>query len=153
MAIPVGNRALVYAGVYEDVLQKLQRLTRTIANHPLLVRRIYSDEDVKVTLDKVVGELKNYSDFSIHRALAELLPSLKLAGHGVLIFSQWTSMLDILEWTLRLDGRYWCTFITFTYCSYHKKMCHATWYICFILWLAQFHLLIVHSGDRMTDDN
>ncbi|XP_068328351.1 protein CHROMATIN REMODELING 19-like [Pyrus communis] len=90
------------------------------------------------TLDKVNGELKNYSDFSIHRlllyygvsdkkgllpdkyallssksqALAELLPSLKLAGRRVLIFSQWTSMLDILEWTLdvlgvtyrRLDG-------------------------------------------------
>ncbi|GMN61875.1 hypothetical protein TIFTF001_030961 [Ficus carica] len=48
------------------------------------------------------------------RALAELLPSLKQAGHRVLIFSQWTSMLDILEWTLdvigvtyrRLDGSY-----------------------------------------------
>ncbi|OIT37693.1 protein chromatin remodeling 19 [Nicotiana attenuata] len=46
--------------------------------------------------------------------LAKLLPSLKLRGHRVLIFSQWTSMLDILEWTLdvigvtyrRLDGRY-----------------------------------------------
>lgn len=48
------------------------------------------------------------------QALAELLPSLKQGGHRVLIFSQWTSMLDILEWTLdvigvtykRLDGRY-----------------------------------------------
>lgn len=46
------------------------------------------------------------------RALAELLPDLKKCGHRVLIFSQWTSMLDILEWTLdvlgvtyrRLDG-------------------------------------------------
>lgn len=46
--------------------------------------------------------------------LAQLLPSLKQDGHRVLIFSQWTSMLDILEWTLdvigltyrRLDGRY-----------------------------------------------
>ncbi|RXI01996.1 hypothetical protein DVH24_015345 [Malus domestica] len=75
-----------------------------IANHPLLVRRIYSDEDVKVTLDKVVGELKNYSDFSIHR------------------------------------------------CSYHKKMCHATWYICFIIWLAQFHLLIVTIIDTFNND-
>ncbi|XP_048426597.1 protein CHROMATIN REMODELING 19-like isoform X4 [Pyrus x bretschneideri] len=56
------------------------------------------------TLDKVIGELKNYSDFSIHRALAELLPSLKLAGHRVLIFGQWTSMLDILEWTLDVIG-------------------------------------------------
>ncbi|EXB53953.1 Helicase swr1 [Morus notabilis] len=47
-------------------------------------------------------------------ALAELLPSLKQAGHRVLIFSQWTSMLDILEWALdvigityrRLDGSF-----------------------------------------------
>ncbi|KAG6713549.1 hypothetical protein I3842_05G158900 [Carya illinoinensis] len=127
---------------------------RKIANHPLLVRHIYSDEDVvrfakklhpmgafgfECTLDRVIDELKGYNDFSIHqlllhysvtatkgilsdkqvmlsakcRALAELLPSLKQGGHRVLIFSQWTSMLDILEWTLdvigvtykRLDGR------------------------------------------------
>ncbi|KAM5566541.1 hypothetical protein ABKV19_014944 [Rosa sericea] len=127
---------------------------RKIANHPLLVRRIYSDEDVvrfarklhpmgafgfECTLDRVIEEMKSFNDFSIHRlllsydvtdkkgclpdedvmlsaksqALAELLPTLKQAGHRVLIFSQWTSMLDILEWALdvigvtyrRLDGR------------------------------------------------
>ncbi|XP_017971610.1 PREDICTED: protein CHROMATIN REMODELING 19 [Theobroma cacao] len=116
---------------------------RKIANHPLLVRRIYDDEDVvrfakrlhsmgvfECTLDRVIEELKNYNDFSIHRlllhygitggkqtlsdehvmlsakcqALAELLPSLKKSGHRVLIFSQWTSMLDILEWTLDVIG-------------------------------------------------
>ncbi|KAJ4710236.1 Protein CHROMATIN REMODELING [Melia azedarach] len=118
---------------------------RKIANHPLLVRRIYSDDDVvrfakklhpmgafgyECTLDRVIEELKSYNDFSIHRlllsyggadakgiladkhvmlsakcrALAELLPSLKKAGHRVLIFSQWTSMLDILEWTLDVIG-------------------------------------------------
>ncbi|KAL2906930.1 Protein CHROMATIN REMODELING 19 [Bienertia sinuspersici] len=127
---------------------------RKIANHPLLVRRIYSNEDVvrfakklyptgvfghECTIDRVIDEMKGYSDFSIHRllsnygiedvkgilpeeqviksakcqALAKLLPSLKQKGHRVLIFSQWTSMLDILEWALdvigvtyrRLDGR------------------------------------------------
>ncbi|GMH06724.1 hypothetical protein Nepgr_008564 [Nepenthes gracilis] len=118
---------------------------RKIANHPLLVRRIYSDEDVirfagklypkgvfgfECTLDRVIEVLKSYSDFSIHqllfyhgiedakgilpdtqalssakcRALAKLLPSLKKGGHRVLIFSQWTSMLDILEWTLDVIG-------------------------------------------------
>ncbi|TYJ05461.1 hypothetical protein E1A91_A12G165900v1 [Gossypium mustelinum] len=116
---------------------------RKIANHPLLVRRIYNDEDVvrfakrlhsmgvfECTLDRVIEELKNYNDFSINRllirygitggkgtlsdeyvmlsakcqALAKLLPSLKRSGHRVLIFSQWTSMLDIL----RVDFRcYW----------------------------------------------
>ncbi|GMJ13367.1 CHROMATIN REMODELING 19 [Hibiscus trionum] len=116
---------------------------RKIANHPLLVRQIYDDDDVvrfakrlhsmgafQCTLDRVVAELKNYSDFSIHQlllrygitggkgtlsdehvmlsakcqTLAELLPSLKRSGHRVLIFSQWTSMLDILEWTLDVIG-------------------------------------------------
>lgn len=53
-----------------------------IANHPLLVRRIYNDEDIvrlakklyprgvfgfECTLDRVISEMKSYSDFSIHR--------------------------------------------------------------------------------------
>ncbi|CAH9117522.1 unnamed protein product [Cuscuta europaea] len=118
---------------------------RKIANHPLLVRRIYSDDDVvqiaktlrargafgfECTVDKVIEELKGYNDYSIHKlllcygvydtkgvlsdkhvmssakcqALADILPSLKKSGHRVLIFSQWTSMLDILEWALDVIG-------------------------------------------------
>ncbi|OWM77232.1 protein CHROMATIN REMODELING 19 isoform X2 [Punica granatum] len=116
---------------------------RKIANHPLLVRRIYSDRDVvrfakklhpmgvfgfECTLERVIDELKSYNDYSIHRlllihgfdeeiltedhvmlsakcqALGELLPTLHRDGHRVLIFSQWTSMLDILEWTLDVIG-------------------------------------------------
>ncbi|OAY71973.1 Protein CHROMATIN REMODELING 19, partial [Ananas comosus] len=38
------------------------------------------------------------------QALAELLPLLMKGGHRVLIFSQWTTMLDILEWTLEVVG-------------------------------------------------
>lgn len=38
------------------------------------------------------------------RALAELLPSLKKSVHLVLIFSQWTSMLDVLEWAVDVIG-------------------------------------------------
>ncbi|XP_051218599.1 protein CHROMATIN REMODELING 19 [Lolium perenne] len=118
---------------------------RKIANHPLLIRRIYSDKDVdrigrltypkgafgfECSLDRAIQELKNYNDFAIHQllvtygdtgtkgalkdehvfgsakcqALAELLPSLANDGHRVLIFSQWTTMLDILEWALELIG-------------------------------------------------
>ncbi|KAK4484114.1 hypothetical protein RD792_011334 [Penstemon davidsonii] len=118
---------------------------RKIANHPLLVRRIYTEKDIvrfarmlhpkgvfgfECTLERVIEELKGYNDFSIHRlllyygdadmkgilseehvlvsakcrALAELLPALNLSGHRVLIFSQWTSMLDILEWALDVIG-------------------------------------------------
>ncbi|KAG9136868.1 hypothetical protein Leryth_026064 [Lithospermum erythrorhizon] len=118
---------------------------RKIANHPLLVRRLYTDNDVlryakvmhprgvfgfECTLERVIEELKSYNDYSIHklllfhgddgtddvlsddhvfvsakcRALAKLLPMLKNTGHRVLIFSQWTSMLDILEWALDVIG-------------------------------------------------
>lgn len=57
---------------------------RKIANHPLLIRRIYTDEDVdrfarklhplgafgfECTMDRVIEELKSYNDFSIHRLL------------------------------------------------------------------------------------
>ncbi|EPS61034.1 hypothetical protein M569_13765 [Genlisea aurea] len=128
---------------------------RKIANHPLLVRRIYTDADVvrlakmlhpkgvfgfECTQERVVEELKSYNDFSIHRllllyhgeagmkkalsdehvmysakcrSLSKLLPEIHRSGSRVLIFSQWTSMLDILEWALdvigvtyrRLDGQ------------------------------------------------
>ncbi len=52
-------------------------------------------------------------DVICFQALVELLPRLRREGHRPLIFSQWTSMLDILEWALdvtgfrytRLDGR------------------------------------------------
>lgn len=126
---------------------------RKIANHPLLVRRIYTDSDVyslarklhprgafgfECTLERVREELLGYNDFSLHQlslsyggigsrgtlnekhalcsakcqALARLLPVLRHEGHRALIFSQWTAMLDILEWALdimdmtyrRLDG-------------------------------------------------
>lgn len=55
-----------------------------IANHPLLVRRIYKDEDVvrfakklhplgafgfECSVERVAEELKSYNDFSIHRVL------------------------------------------------------------------------------------
>jgi SWI/SNF-related matrix-associated actin-dependent regulator 1 of chromatin subfamily A len=126
-----------------------------LANHPLLIRRIFTDETVKqlakkfhqlqvfgneCTVERVRDELMSYSDFSLHKmcllyggvpggqgrlqechalasakcqALVKLLPQLRREGHRPLIFSQWTSMLDILEWALdvtgfrytRLDGR------------------------------------------------
>ncbi|KAG0452953.1 hypothetical protein HPP92_025617 [Vanilla planifolia] len=118
---------------------------RKIANHPLLVRRVYNDEDVdhiakalypkgvfgfECTLERVIQEIRGYNDFSIHQlllmygdlgtnevltnehvlgsakcqALADLLPCLHNKGNRVLIFSQWTAMLDILEWALEVIG-------------------------------------------------
>ena len=91
-----------------------------------------------VSLKKVEEELMGYSDYALHafchgagpdfemhrldlehmmssckfRFLADLLPKLKAAGSRPLIFSQWTSVLDIIEWLMdvlqlpyvRLDG-------------------------------------------------
>ncbi|KAK9838506.1 hypothetical protein WJX81_003780 [Elliptochloris bilobata] len=126
---------------------------RKIAQHPLLVRRVFSDKQVvaiaklayarglfgeQCSFEQVRKELAEYSDFGLHsfsaahgkafvkyllpvervqdaakcRFLARLLPELKAKGSRPLIFSQWTSTLDILEWLLqqlglpflRLDG-------------------------------------------------
>lgn len=53
-----------------------------IANHPLLVRRIYTDDDIvriarvmhpkgvfgfECTVERVIEELRSYNDFSIHK--------------------------------------------------------------------------------------
>jgi SWI/SNF-related matrix-associated actin-dependent regulator of chromatin subfamily A containing DEAD/H box 1 len=55
-----------------------------IANHPLLIRRVYSDKNVdriarlmypkgafgfECSLDRAIQELKNYNDFAIHQVL------------------------------------------------------------------------------------
>lgn len=60
-----------------------------IANHPLLIRRIYSDEDViriarklhpigafgfECSLDRVIEEVKSYNDFRIHQVKISLFP-------------------------------------------------------------------------------
>ena len=38
--------------------------------------------------------------------LTELLPDLRSGGHKVLLFSQWTSILDLVEWLMQvlIDG-------------------------------------------------
>ncbi|XP_024375892.1 protein CHROMATIN REMODELING 19 [Physcomitrium patens] len=119
---------------------------RKLGNHPLLIRRVFTDETVKklakkyhkmavfgneCSVERVREELSNYSDFTLHRmcltyggvpggqgklddhhvlasakcqALVKLLPQLKKNGHRPLIFSQWTNMLDILEWALAVIG-------------------------------------------------
>ena len=42
------------------------------------------------------------------RRLQALLPELRAQGHRVLLFSQWTSCLDILEWLLEHLGLPYC---------------------------------------------
>jgi SNF2 family DNA or RNA helicase len=99
-------------------------------------RQLFSGGNV--TLKKIQDELLSYSDYSLHafcynggvdfdpwrlptsamlssskfQFLQDLLPKLKAAGSRPLIFSQWTSVLDLIEWLLdvlrlpyvRLDG-------------------------------------------------
>lgn len=55
-----------------------------IANHPLLIRRVYSDKDVdqiarlmypkgafgfECSMERAIQELKNYNDFAIHQVM------------------------------------------------------------------------------------
>ncbi|CAM6084937.1 unnamed protein product [Calypogeia fissa] len=142
-------------GVPRKQIQNIFTQLRKIANHPLLVRRLYSDQDVEIlsrklharevfgnqcTEERVIEELSNYNDFTLYQlciqnglsgpgfgakltdehvlgsakcqVLSRLLTELKKDGHRPLIFSQWTQMLDILEWAcdvmgltyVRLDG-------------------------------------------------
>ncbi|KAF1778045.1 P-loop containing nucleoside triphosphate hydrolase [Phytophthora cactorum] len=105
---------------------------RKAANHPVLLRRHFVSDEVLETLSRclhraeafgnqcsisrVRQELESYSDFELHDLcfdyLRTLLPKLQKEGHRVLIFSQWTKLLDLLEVLmshmeyryLRLDG-------------------------------------------------
>uniref|UniRef100_A0A182XGX4 SWI/SNF-related matrix-associated actin-dependent regulator of chromatin subfamily A containing DEAD/H box 1 homolog n=1 Tax=Anopheles quadriannulatus TaxID=34691 RepID=A0A182XGX4_ANOQN len=124
---------------------------RKLANHPLLLRYYYSDDDVRKIArklatdpdykgtkeDDIFYDIAYLSDFKLYemrdkyttlydlqlpeklitssgkfRQLDELLPKMKEEGHRVLIFSQFTMMLDIMErylkirkhGFLRLDG-------------------------------------------------
>ncbi|XP_050076976.1 SWI/SNF-related matrix-associated actin-dependent regulator of chromatin subfamily A containing DEAD/H box 1 homolog [Anopheles maculipalpis] len=114
---------------------------RKLANHPLLMRYHYSDEDVRkmatklatdpdykgTNVDDIFCDIAYLSDFKLFqmrdkyttlydlrlpeklitssgkfRQLDELLPKLKEEGHRVLIFSQFTMMLDIMEKYLKI---------------------------------------------------
>lgn len=127
---------------------------RKVAQHPLLLRSLFSDETittmsticrrrgdfgVDASQQQVEEELSGWSDYALHhlcvtstdrklqglqlessvmltsakfQLLAKLLPELQGAGSRPLIFSQWTSVLDLLEWLMqdlglsfvRLDG-------------------------------------------------
>ena len=127
---------------------------RKAANHPLLLRFRYSDDEILNKIastahkhghfgpycdyQRVRAEIEKMSDFDIHRicldypnqllefilqgdvlydspkfvALREMVPALIADGHRILIFSQWTRLLDLLEllmvdigiFYLRLDG-------------------------------------------------
>ncbi|KAK9864166.1 hypothetical protein WJX84_000212 [Apatococcus fuscideae] len=113
---------------------------RKIVQHPLLIRRIFTDDRLsKLALlaknrgifgegcsyARILEELKDYSDHSLHNLACEhgprfadfkldlsgllfkdsvkmqhlqkLLPQLRREGHRPLIFSQWTMVLDLLE--------------------------------------------------------
>ncbi|KXZ47584.1 hypothetical protein GPECTOR_34g743 [Gonium pectorale] len=86
------------------------------------------------TVERCLQELSSYSDHMIHcfamahpkvlsryilpqeavlgsakvRHLDALLPKLKENGSRVLLFSQWTTVLDLLEWYLHLRGYFYC---------------------------------------------
>ncbi|XP_058059073.1 SWI/SNF-related matrix-associated actin-dependent regulator of chromatin subfamily A containing DEAD/H box 1 homolog [Anopheles bellator] len=114
---------------------------RKLANHPLLLRFYYTDDDVRnmarklatdadykgKNVNEIFQDIAYLSDFKLFemrdkytslydlrlpeklittsgkfRQLDELLPELKADGHRVLIFSQFTMMLDIMERYLKI---------------------------------------------------
>eukprot|EP00798_Chlamydomonas_sp_ICE-L_P009154 gene9154-16279_t len=94
---------------------------RKVAQHPLLVRNRYTDEQVyemaeiasssalyAATYPMFLGKFILPSSCLMSSTklvyLAELLPRLKAEGSRVLLFSQWTTVLDVLEWFMELHG-------------------------------------------------
>jgi len=116
---------------------------RKIANHPLLVRAYYTNDQImeiaqylstlddyrKSTVDRIFSDISEYSDFRIHKLctdkpalqqfllkneyleccgkalkLKETLRELRQCGHRVLLFSQMTRVLSILEDLITLWG-------------------------------------------------
>ncbi|XP_052753322.1 SWI/SNF-related matrix-associated actin-dependent regulator of chromatin subfamily A containing DEAD/H box 1 homolog [Galleria mellonella] len=141
---------LVHATTEQSGISMMMDM-RKLANHPLLLRYHYQDDQVRKMAARlardptykekneqyVYEDLMCMSDFQIHQLtlvhncissfsvpehlildsgkfqkLDEMLPQLKEDGHRVLVFSQFTMMLDILEpylearrhRYLRLDG-------------------------------------------------
>lgn len=128
----LSNHPLLIRSLFTN--EDVQALAKLASNYQL-----FGDQ---CTLKMVEEELNGYSDYQIHefasdnasikhfqkfildpehfismsgkaQALAKLLPELKAKGHRPLIFSQWTSILDIIEVVLtqlrmsfvRLDGQ------------------------------------------------
>ncbi|CAI5531574.1 unnamed protein product [Closterium sp. Naga37s-1] len=143
----LANHPLLVRRLFSDaaVDEMASMLLKVLANHPLLVRRLFSDAAVdemaavlhgrgvfggECTRQRVVEELRGYSDFTLNQlcaahsdalsrfllsrdqffhsckcqALSTLLPKLKSDGHRVLLFSQWTAVLDILQHVMGLLG-------------------------------------------------
>ena len=113
---------------------------RAIANALAPIGVFSPDPDNPLPASRLVQELETWSDYELHKlslqypkisactealmkptacldsakcdVLSRLLPELKKSGHKALIFSQWTQVMDVLEWLLnslqlkflRLDG-------------------------------------------------
>ncbi len=56
--------------------------------------------------------------------LEKMLPDLKARGSRVLLFSQWTSVLDLLEWYLALRGHAYCRLDGSTNVRHHYYYTH-----------------------------
>lgn len=161
--MPAAQREL-----YDRLLAEFRDRTNTVqdkfvqlrkaTNHPLLLRRQFTDATIDVlakvlvplgefgptaTVKQAVEELRGRSDYDLHLLCCDypeltkyrlptrsrddpfpiaasakldhlrevLLPALKKEGRRVLLFSQWTTILDVLEHalgdeykTMRLDG-------------------------------------------------
>ncbi|KAL0034958.1 hypothetical protein WJX79_002584 [Trebouxia sp. C0005] len=139
--VPEGQAVVKQLG--KQQVDSLFTHLRKIAQHPLLVRNLFSDAQVQRLVSlahqrqlfgggcsqaRISEELMTYSDHRLHtfallnglnsfvledaavmssgkcQLLAGLLKELQAKGSRALIFSQWTSVLDILGWLLEMMG-------------------------------------------------
>ncbi|OLL21846.1 ATP-dependent helicase fft2 [Neolecta irregularis DAH-3] len=120
---------------------KMMMNMRKAANHPLLFRRHYTDDEdiyLDASREQIFEDMEVMTDFELNRLckrfpsithrmlpsdtwmksgkvdiLAKILPEMKAKGDRILLFSQFTQVLDILEEVmctlgitfLRLDGQ------------------------------------------------
>lgn len=95
-----------YRKMFISILKGFSLLPQ-IANHPLLIRRIYSDKDVEriarltypkgafgfeCSFDRAIQALKNYNDFAIHQVLLFLFTWFLLISCFHLLFTLLTKL-------------------------------------------------------------
>ncbi len=85
---------------YQQLNNLLMHLRKCVC-HPFLFDGVETDPD-ETSLEELVDSSGKLA------ILAKLLPKLQSAGHRVVMFSQFTSMLDILEDFLRMSGYQYC---------------------------------------------
>jgi len=100
------NRALLlhgHAGISGPSFNNLSMQLRHCCNHPFLIKGVREAEGIDLMDERMYLECLVSSSGKLV-LLDKLLPKLQAQGHRVLLFSQFTMLLDLLEDYVRLRG-------------------------------------------------